>query len=96
MTKIDQNLIRESIGQGQQSCQNWKKSKICSKVIASAAPAPAYEPVQKHEVTPVYRGDLISNMYIKSYMLHIWYYREHWCNKTVSIQGTKVNDYWGL
>ena len=27
MTKIDQNLIRQSLGQGQQLCQKWKKSK---------------------------------------------------------------------
>ena len=29
-------------------------------VAAAAAPAAAYEPVQKHKVTPVYRGDLIT------------------------------------
>ena len=54
-TKIDQNLIREYIGQGQQSCQKWKKSKkffksyrVNKKLRPVAAPAVAYETVQKY------------------------------------------------
>ena len=47
-------------GQGQQSCQKWKKSKMLFKsyrVNKNLRPAVAYEPVQKHKVHPVYRGD---------------------------------------
>ena len=32
---------------------------------AAQAPAAAYEPVQKHEVTPVYRGDLITKYWLR-------------------------------
>ena len=74
MTKVDQNLIRQSTGQGQQLCQKWKKSKKLFKsyrvnknlrpaaepaaepAAAAAAPAAAYEPVQKHKVTPSILG----------------------------------------
>ena len=63
-TKINQNLIRWSIGQGQQSCQKWKKSKRLFKryrvnknlrpaaAAAAATAAAVYEPVQKHKVIP--------------------------------------------
>ena len=57
-TKIDQNIISYSIGQGQQSCQKWKKSKKLfksyrvDKNLRPPAAAAAYEPVQKHKVTP--------------------------------------------
>ena len=51
------------MGQGQQSCQKWNKSKKLFKsyrvnknlrpaAVAAAAPSAAYEPVQKHKVTP--------------------------------------------
>ena len=48
-------------------CQKWKKSKKFKSYRAdkslrsavAAARAAAHEPVQKHKVTPVYRGDLI-------------------------------------
>ena len=30
--------------------------------------AAAYEPVQKHKVTPVYRGDLITTFLLKKYV----------------------------
>ena len=45
------------MGQGQQSCQKWKKSKKLfksSRVDKNLRPPPAvaYEPVQKHKVTP--------------------------------------------
>ena len=49
-TKIDQNVVRQSIGQGQQSCQKWKKSNKLFKsyrVNKNLRPA-AYEPVQKY------------------------------------------------
>ena len=83
MTKIDQNLIRWSIGQGQQSCQKWKKSKKLLKsyrVDKNLRPAAAaYEPVQKHKVTPGILGWLnemgtVSNCYesvlwLQSHML---------------------------
>ena len=67
-TEMDQNLIRKSTGQGQQSCQKWKKSKKLFKsyrvnknlrpavaVAEAAAQATAYEPVQKHS-HPRYTG----------------------------------------
>ena len=48
-----------STGQGQQSCQKWKKSKklfksyrVNKNLRPVAAPAAAYESVQKHKVTP--------------------------------------------
>ena len=58
-TKIAQNLISKSIGQGQQSCQKWKKSKklfksyrVDKNLQQPAAAAAADKPVQKHKVTP--------------------------------------------
>ena len=54
MMKIDQNLVRQSIGHGQQSCQKWKKSNKLFKsyrVNKNLQPG-ANEAVQKHKVTP--------------------------------------------
>ena len=60
MTKIDKNLIRQSTGQGQQLCPKWKKSKKLFKGYRVnknlRPPAPAYEQVQKHKVTPCIPG----------------------------------------
>ena len=75
-TKIDQNLISKSIGQSQQSCQKLKKSKKLFKSYpldknlraAAAAAAAAYEPVQKHKVTPSIRGWL--NDIVKIFLSH--------------------------
>ena len=57
-TKIDQNLIRSFVCQGQQSCQKSKKSRKLFKsyrVNKNQRPAAAYEPVQKHS-HPRYTG----------------------------------------
>ena len=47
------------MGQGQQSCQKWKKSKTLFKsyrvnknLQVAATAVAAYEPLQKHKVTP--------------------------------------------
>ena len=49
MTKIDQNLIWLSTGQGQQSCQKWEKSKKLFKSFRmdKNLRLAADEPVQK-------------------------------------------------
>ena len=74
--KIDQNLIRWSTVQGQQSCQKWKKSKKLLKIyrvdkklrpVAAAAAAAAYEPVQKHKVTPGIPGWLNEDLSASKY-----------------------------
>ena len=52
--------LEKSTGQGQQLCQKWKKSKKLFKsyrVDKNLRPvAAAYEPVQKHKVTPSILG----------------------------------------
>ena len=53
-TKIDQNLIRQSIVWGQQSCKKWKKSKILfksygvNKNLRTATAPAAYEPEYRY------------------------------------------------
>ena len=64
--KINQNLIRWSIlGQGQQSCQKWKKSKKLLKCYhvnknLRLAAAAAYEPAKNIKSPPANQGDLLS------------------------------------
>ena len=62
-TKIYQNLIRQSTGQGQQLCHKRKKSKklfksylVNKNLRPAAAAAAAYKPVQKHRSHPQYTG----------------------------------------
>ena len=64
-TKIGQNLIRYCTGQGQQSCQNERNPKSCSKVIAWTRICGLQRRrrrTNRHKnikSPPVYRGDLI-------------------------------------
>ena len=64
-TKMDQNLIRWSIGQGQQSCHNWKKSqKVVQKLSREQDCGLRWRRRGKRTGTktkssPVYWGDLI-------------------------------------
>ena len=53
------------MGQGQQSCQNWKKSKKLFKSyrVKNSVAAAEYEPVQKHKVTPGILGWLNEDLY---------------------------------
>ena len=58
MTKIDQNLIRLSTGQGQQLCQKWKKSEKLLKSYRvnknlRPAAAAAYKPSGRQNQRPI-------------------------------------------
>ena len=60
--KIDQNLISCSIGQCQQSCHKWKKSKeLIKSYRMNKSLRSAHELVQNIRSPPMYRVDLITN-----------------------------------
>ena len=45
--------------------KNLRPAAAAAAAAAAQAPAAAYEPVQKHEVTPVYRSDLITKYWFR-------------------------------
>ena len=48
----------------------FKSYRVHKNLRPAAEPAAAYEPVQKHKVTPVYRGDLITYVIFKEITFH--------------------------